>query len=181
VVTQVDAAGSAVSTWANASSVQWSGLNFTYSVRQLGPLSGSVTLGVNHDRNDASNLPGATEHVATSFLSNTNVTCKATPRLDLSAYFRLAPTRSLAQGHASTYKSLDVGSGRAWVVGEIPGGSSRRVPGSRAPLTPRRAGLRRFAPRPPRAQGSLHDVPRLRPASRLPRMNSSPKILSTSN
>jgi len=109
VVTRVDAAGVATSTYLNASSVRMLGANLTASMRQTGRLGGTLTWGVSRERHDASNLSSQYRRDVTGWSANGNLTFKTTGSLDLQGYLRYAPARALAQGRSSSYIGSTLG------------------------------------------------------------------------
>jgi hypothetical protein len=110
VVTRVDAAGAAVSTYLNASSIRYYGASVTGSLRQTARVGGTLSLGVSQEHHDAGNLSSQYRRNVTGWSANGNVTYKATKALDLQGYLRYAPARALAQGRASSYTALSLSS-----------------------------------------------------------------------
>ena len=105
---QVDAQGVSLTTWRNAASVSTYGANLTLSLRQTGRLGGSLTLGGNEDRHDASNLESGARSGAFRWSANGYMTVKATKTIDVQASMRYNPPELLAQGERSsqTFTSL---------------------------------------------------------------------------
>ena len=109
LVTTVSASGVATSTWRNASSVRTAGLSLTGSLRQTGRFGGTMSVGVQQERHDASNLANGFTRYVTGWSVNGNASFKATQKLDLQLYLRYAPPRTLAQGRASSYVGSSIG------------------------------------------------------------------------
>lgn len=109
LVTTVSASGVATSTWRNASSVRTAGLSLTGSLRQTGRFGGTMSVGLQQERHDASNLANGFTRDVTGWSANGNASFKATPKLDLQLYLRYAPPRTLAQGRASSYVGSSIG------------------------------------------------------------------------
>jgi ferric enterobactin receptor len=103
IVTHVDTAGIATSTYLNASSVTVYGVSLTASMRQVGRLGGTMSIGISHEHHDASNLSSQFMGDVRDWSANGNLTFKTTSKLDLQGYLRYAPARRLAQGRASSY------------------------------------------------------------------------------
>ena len=109
VVTTVSASGVATSTWRNASSVSTTGLSLTGSLRQTGRFGGTMSIGLQQEHHDASNLANGFTRDVTGWSANGNASFKATAALDLQLYLRYAPPRTLAQGRASSYVGSSIG------------------------------------------------------------------------
>jgi hypothetical protein len=109
IVTRVDAGGAAVSTWVNASSIRVLGATFTASLRQQGHLGGTASVGVSHEHHDASNVSTSFLRDLVAWSANGNVTYRVGKTLDLQAYLRYSPRRTLAQGYSSAYVGSTLG------------------------------------------------------------------------
>lgn len=103
MVTRVEAAGAATTTWLNASSIRFFGVSVAASLRQTARLGGTLSASVYREHHDASNLSSQFQREATNWSANGNVTFKTTRTLDLQGYLRYSPAQTLAQGRASAY------------------------------------------------------------------------------
>lgn len=120
----VDATGTAVSTWRNASSVGFAGATVIASLRQAGRFGGTATMSVYRERHDASNFTSSGVRSLVTWSLDGNVSYKATKKLDLQSFTRYRPAQTLAQGRQSSALWLNFGaryklSDSAWLNANV--------------------------------------------------------------
>jgi hypothetical protein len=97
----VDASGTSVTTWFNASSVRTLGASVMGSLRQTGRIGGTFNVSVYREKHDASNLTQRAQQDATLLTLSGNLTYRIVTGLDLQGWARYNPAQTLAQGRQS--------------------------------------------------------------------------------
>ncbi len=108
-IKEVDTAGVAWLTWKNLARDQAYGTSITGSVRQLGPVSGFVSLGAYRDVRDASNLPTGFSGASLRFSASTNGSVKLRNGLDGQFQLNYQPPRDIPQGRIAAMVMSSLG------------------------------------------------------------------------
>jgi outer membrane receptor protein involved in Fe transport len=108
-VRTVDEAGVSTVTWQNLATITAYGGRASASVRQLGPVSGLVSVSAHREVRDASNLGEDLSGSATRYSASSTLSLRATSALSLQGSLNYMPARYVPQGRISPMVFSTVG------------------------------------------------------------------------
>lgn len=108
-IKKVDEQGVSTVTWENVASVKSYGTSLTASVREVGPMSGFVSLSAAREERDASNLAPGYSGDATTFSARGNLSARLTRNTTAQGMLFYTPAREVPQGRISSRTMMHFG------------------------------------------------------------------------